>query len=112
MLATHQLVETHNGHEIWQRQPGFEFTPVMLGKIASFVVRAPDGQFSVFAFMYPLLASLEGDFQEERLLNEAVRLIEHATKQISAPHQQDLTFEYHEAAWVEVYDPRWWISMR
>jgi len=111
MLTTHRHVATHDGYEIWQRQPGFEFTPVMLGKIASFIARAPDGRYAVFAFMYSMLANLDGaDLREDRLLDEAIRVIEHAIDQSPIGHQPDRTFEYHDAAWVEVRDPRWWIS--
>lgn len=111
MLSTHQHVATHNGYEIWQRQPGFEFTPVMLGKIASFIVRAPDRQYTVIAFMYSMLVNLEGaELGEDRLLDEAIRVIESTIDQTSPPPQQDLAFEYHDAVWVEVHDPRWWIS--
>ena len=110
MLATHRRVATHNGYEIWQRQPGFEFTPVMLGKIASFIVRAPDGRYLIFAFMYSMLANLDGaDLREDRLLDAAMRVIEREVDQPSTTDQPDFTFEYHDAAWVEVRDPRWWI---
>ena len=111
MLPTHRHVATHEGREIWQRQPGFEFTPVMLGKIASYIVRAPDRRYTVFAFMYSMLVDLDGaDLDEDRLLDEAIRVIEHTLDQNFSPPQQDLTFEYHDAGWVEVHDPRWWIS--
>jgi hypothetical protein len=113
VLSTHRHVATHNGHEIWQRQPGFEFTPVMLGKIASYIARAPDGRYTVFAFMYSMLASLEGaKLQEDRLLDEAIRVIEQTIDQMDTTPQQDHTFEYHDAAWLEVRDPQWWISTR
>ena len=110
MLPTHRRVETYNGYEIQQRQPGFEFTPVMLGNIASFIAQGPEGNFSVFAFMYSMLASLEGvEIREERLLDDAVRVIEGAIDRASIAHRQELTFEYHDNTWVEVSEPRWWI---
>jgi hypothetical protein len=113
VLSTHRHVATHDGHEIWLRQPGFEFTPVMLGEIASYIARTPDGRYTVFAFMYSMLASLEGaELQEDRLLDEAIRVIERAMDQMATTPQQDRKFEYHDAAWVEVHDPQWWISTR
>ena len=82
----------------------------MLGKVASFIARVPDGRFSVFAFMYSMLAILEGvEIEEERLLDEAIRMIESAIDRGVAARHQDLTFEYHDAIWVEVSEPRWWI---
>jgi len=110
VLPTHRHVETHHGVEIWQRQPGFEFTPVMLGKIASFVALTPDKRYTVFAFMYSMLAGLNGaDIREDRLLAEALQVIETTIDQAPIGKRQELTFEYRDAAWVEVSAPRWWI---
>jgi hypothetical protein len=110
MLPSHRRIEIYDGYEIWQRQPGFEFTPVMLGKVASFIAQGAQGRFIVFAFMYSMLASLAGvEIREDRLLDEAVRTIEGAIDRAADVHHQDLTFEYHDNAWVEVSEPRWWI---
>ena len=110
MLPSHQRVATYGAYEIWQRQPGFEFTPMMLGKVASFIARVPDGRFSVFAFMYSMLAILEGvEIEEERLLDEAIRMIERVIDRDAAGQQIDFTFEYRDDTWVEVSEPLWWI---
>ena len=83
---------------------------MMLGKVASFIARVPDGKFSVFAFMYSMLAILEGvEIQEERLLDEAVFEIEKVIDRDAAGQQIDFTFEYRDETWVEVDEPRWWI---
>lgn len=111
MLPTHQHVATYNGYEVHQRQPGFEFTPMTLGKIASFIVQEPDGSITVLAFMYSMLASL-GDplIREDRLTEQAIQTIEGAIDRGGFAAHQDVTFEYHDGTWDEVSNPRWWIS--
>lgn len=110
MFSTHRQVAIYQGNTIYQRLPGFEFTPILLGKIASYIVQAPDGQCTVFAFMYPLLAAWAGDaIDEGRLLADAVRTIERA---IAAPRlgiRRDFTYEYHADRYAEVEQPAWWI---
>lgn len=111
MLPTHRLIRTYRGHEIYLRQPGFEFTPVMLGKVASFLVGWTDG-LAVFAFMYPMLAQLdEQDFSEERLLQQAAELIERWIDEERIQNRSECTFEYRGGTFVEASDPRWWVKV-
>jgi len=111
VLETHELVETCNGYEIYRRKPGFEFTPISLGKIASFIVRGPGGSVTVAAFMYSMPAALEDEkIQEAGLLKDAVHIIEDVIDREEVTRRRDLTFEYHGGAWIEVSGPRWWIS--
>ena len=56
--------------------PGFEYTPMTLRKIASFITRARDGRFAAFAFAYSMLAPLDGEeVQEDTLLARAIQVI-------------------------------------
>jgi hypothetical protein len=111
VLPTHRLIRTYRGHEIYLRQPGFEFTPVMLGKVASFLVGWTDG-LAVFAFMYPMLAQVEEqDFSEERLLQQAAELIELWIDEERIQNRSEFTFEYRGGAFVEASDPRWWVKV-
>jgi len=111
VLPTHRLVRTYRGHEIYLRQPGFEFTPVMLGKVASYLVAWAEG-LTAFAFMYPLLAQVdEPGFSEERLLERAVELIELWIEEDRLQNRSEVTFEYRGGAFVEVTDPRWWVKV-
>ena len=111
MLPSHEHVATYNDHEVYRRKPGFEFTPILLGKIASFLVQAPDGGVASFAFMYSMLLVLNSeDIREEQLLADALRRIEELIEQGTVSSYQDKTMEYHSGTWVEVSEPRWWIS--
>jgi hypothetical protein len=110
MLVTHEQVGTRRGHVIYQRKPGFEFTPVLLGKIASFLIQLPDGSVAGAAFMYPLLTAALDDVREERLLAGALQRVEELIEQHEVQPYQDRTFELHSQGWVEVDQPRWWIS--
>ncbi|HET8522958.1 MAG TPA: hypothetical protein VFL82_06980 [Thermomicrobiales bacterium] len=110
MLPTHQHVATHDGFQIYLRQPGFEFTPVMLGKIASFVVRGRDGATAACAFMYSLLITLDGAaIDEGELLSVAVAMIKDQIDASRISDKRDLTFEYRDGAFHPVTSPRWWI---
>jgi len=111
MLPTHELVATRAGHEVYRRRPGFEFTPVILGKIASFLVRAPDGALSGFAFMYPLLDAIDAEVNEDALLADALALITRAIDAGDITAWRDRTFERRAGAWVEIDEPRWWVSV-
>ncbi len=112
MLPTHEYVATYNGHEIYQRKPGFEFTPMMLGKIASFLIRGADGSIAIAAFMYSLLTAIEGDTPaEDSLLTHAVETIQAGIDETDLSHHQELTFEYRDGAWVRVSSPQWWITV-
>jgi hypothetical protein len=111
MLPTHQHVRTHNGYEIYQRKPGFEFTPITLGKIASFIVRDNDGSVAVFAFMYSMLTALEGEsIDEDKLSADAVVMIQKYIDAGRAGNHQESAFEYKHGAYVEAISPRWWIK--
>lgn len=110
MLPTHRHVASHGGYEIHQRQPGFEFTPGLLGKIASFLLRGPDGRLANVAFMYSFLALIDDStIQEDQLLATAVETINGVIDQGLITDHFEATFEYHNSAWQEVRDPRWWI---
>ncbi len=109
MLPTHHLVATHRGVDVFQREPGFEFTPVLLGRIASFLARPPAANATVYAFMVPMLAP--DAFDDERLLTEALRTVTSAID-AAAPHAgRDCTYEWRDGAFVAVDDPRWWIGI-
>lgn len=121
MLPTHEHVEAYQGFEIYRRRPGFEYTPVMLGKVASFLVHGSEGQLVVFAFMYSLLAPFtpgagnDGgaggiDLNEGDLLAAALAVIEAAIDHGVVADRQDLTFELRDGVWTPVREPRWWIS--
>jgi hypothetical protein len=111
MLPTHRRVATYRGREIYQRQPGFEYTPVLLGKIASFVVTWAGGD-AVCAFMYSLLDALGGAPPDEAiLLAAAVQAIEARIDAGALAPRTDETYEYRDGTFVEVRDPRWWISV-
>lgn len=111
MLPTHTHVATHRGHDIYQRRPGFEYTPVMLGKIASYVVTWAGGD-AVCAFMYSLLDARGGAPPDEAaLLADAVRAIEARIDAGALAPRADATYEYRDGRFVEVRAPRWWISV-
>ena len=112
MLRTHHAVETYRDHTIYQRQPGFEFTPITLGKVASFLVQGPDGGVTVHAFLYSLLAELEAPVDEGRLLAEALAVIREAIASPADDAAGDRTYEHHDGRFVAVREPRWWIPTR
>ena len=110
MLETHRQVATHKGYTIYQRQPGFEYTPVMLGKIASYIVRHEDGGWTVFAFMYSLLSKLGNpNIEEDSLLSAAVGTIQEEIDGGELDNHAERTFEYRLGRFEEVTSPRWWI---
>ena len=110
MLPTHREIGTHAGWTMYQRMPGFEFTPITLGKIASYLVRHDDGQAAVVAFMYPLLDALDGEpADEDALMADAIETIRSRLDTRALPNRGDLTFERRDGAWIEVAAPRWWV---
>lgn len=105
-----ELVERWRGYQVLRRLPGFEFTPVLLGKIASYVVADDSGASSVFAFMYRF-GSVRGEAEpdEGRLHRMAVEVIKRAAAASESLPQVDRTFELQDGAWSEVRRPAWWI---
>ncbi len=110
-LPTHRLLRDYGGHAIYLRNPGFEFTPVTLRKIASFVVAENNRTLAVFAFAYSMLVGLEGGgTEEEPLLADALAVVEKRIDAGEIKHHGDYTYELQGGAFVEVRDPKWWIS--
>jgi hypothetical protein len=110
MLETHRQVGTHKDYTIYQRQPGFEYTPVMLGKIASFIARHDDGGWTVFAFMYPLIPRLDGPpVDEAGLLQDAAGVIQECIDAGDLDNHAERTYEHRFGRYEEVISPRWWI---
>ena len=111
MLPTHQYITTHNGYEIYQRKPGFEFTPITLGEIASYIVRGEGGSVAVAAFMYSMLIALEGkSIDEDKILAHAVATIRGYIDAGRTGNHEELTFAYNHGTFVEVSSPRWWVN--
>ena len=111
MLETHREVANHKGYTIYQREPGFEFTPVMLAKIASFIVLDESGGWTVYAFMYSLLLTLNNPYiEEESLLDGARGTIIESIDAGDIKRHAELTFEYRHGVFNQVFAPRWWIS--
>lgn len=46
-----------SGYRIERRPPGFECTPGLSGKITTYLAVAPDGEITIFAFMYSFLVT-------------------------------------------------------
>ncbi len=111
MLETHREFARHGSHTLYLRDPGFEFTPVMLAKVASFIVRDDAGSWTLCAFMYSLLAALDGvDIDEAALLDAAAGEIITRIDNQTLVHRGELTFEHRDGAFVEVLAPRWWVT--
>ena len=112
MLPSHTLVKTYDDCEIYLRKPGFEFTPVSLRKIASFIVRRQDGAIAVFAFSYSMLDSLDDEAGgEPSLLGSAVRVIEDVIHARRLEDERDYTYESRSGAFSEVTNPAWWLTV-
>lgn len=111
MLDTHRQVAEHKGYKIYLRDPGFEFTPVMLAKVASFIVQDQEKDWSVYAFMYSLLSMLDGAaIEEDRLLNTAVDTIQAGIDSHDFRERTERTYEYRDGGFNEVTKPKWWIA--
>lgn len=111
MLDTHKLVATHKGYMIHQRDPGFEFTPVMLAKVASYIVLDEDGNWMVYAFMYSLLLKLDNPYIEEQsMLSAAVGTIRESIDAHEFRRRSERMYEYRYGVFIEVIAPRWWIT--
>lgn len=110
MLPNYQHRVTHHGYAVYLRSPGFEYTPMGLQKIASFIVQDEAGHLSVFAFAYSVLTSLPGPAViEDALLAQAVEVIQRAVDAHSVAERQDYPQEYRDGAFVAVQRPRWWL---
>ena len=104
------LIERWRGFEILRRKPGFEFTPVLLGKVTSYVVFGESGSASVFAFMYRFRAlQRDAEPDEVMLADMAVDLIKRAVNASEPMVGVDRTFELDDGRWREVERPAWWI---
>jgi len=106
-----ELVESCAGHRIERRRPGFEFTPGLLGKLTTYLVRPPGGGAAVFAFMYrfPELATPGASADEVRLAELALATIRQVVESDGVRPGTELTYELREAAWDAVAAPRWWV---
>ena len=112
MLPTHRPVATSQGATIFQRQPGFEYTPVLLGRIASFLVQRDDGQWVAVAVLVPFLDGRRPVARDDAaLLAQAVRRIEALLETGRLWARPDWTFVYRDGDYVEVVDPPWWIPV-
>lgn len=109
MLENYQRRATHRDYEIYLRSPGFEFTPMGLQKIASFLIQDSSGGVTVAAFAYSVLALLETRISEDLLLSQAIELLEGVIEDGQVRDRQDSTYEYRNGAFVTVTKPPWWL---
>ncbi len=107
-------VTEHAGHQVLRRRPGFEFTPILLGKVSSLIVRPPTGGWAVVAFMVPLLTGQgdSTDVAESHLTTEAVTITRLAIDEGRAIDGAELTYEWRDGGWREVPQPAWWLPIR
>ncbi len=107
-------VTEHAGHQVLRRRPGFEFTPILLGKVSSLIVRPPTGGWAVVAFMVPLLTGQgdSTDVAESHLTTEAVAVTRLAIDDGRALDGAELTYEWRDGGWPEVLHPAWWLPVR
>ncbi len=111
MLPTHELRETHSGFAIYLRRPGFEFTPVTLRRIASFLCSGPDGAIVVFAFSYSMLDFIGvTSFPDEQLLEQALEVIRSVLGRDAAEPFREHTYELVAGTYTAVEKPAWWIG--
>jgi len=106
------LVKQLGGHRIERRAPGFEFTPVLLGKITTYFVVLADGGAAVFAFMYSFFVTGTSDPDEDELARMALEVVEAAVTTGAAKAGSDHMYELDATGWHLVADPKWWISVR
>lgn len=110
MLPTHEHLEDYQGHALYRRKPGFEYTPILLGRIASFLVRGPDEHLAVFAFMVPFLdAPPDGAATDGALLDAAAAVIRATIDRGVLPDRLERTHEHRSGRYVAVANPRWWV---
>jgi hypothetical protein len=112
MLPTHRPVATAQGATIFQRQPGFEYTPMLLGRIASFLVHGEEDRWVAVAVMVPFLDGGTPVTREDAvLLTQALGRIEALLDLDTLWERPDWTFVYQDGDFVEVVDPSWWIPV-
>lgn len=105
-----EVIERWDGYEIRRRMPGFEFTPVLLGKISSYLIFDTSGSSGVFAFMYRFRTPRgEGEPDEALLARMAVEGIKQAVRAPQPVVGVDRTFELVDGRWTEVERPAWWV---
>lgn len=105
-----ELIDRWDGCEIRRRTPGFEFTPVLLGKISAYVVFDRSGSSSAFAFMYRFRSLRRESEPDEAILAEmAVDVIKQAIDASDRVVGIDRTFELRDGGWAEVEQPGWWV---
>jgi hypothetical protein len=89
------------------RRPGFEFTPILLGKLATFLALRQDAV-AAFAFLVPFAPTLPDD---PTLLATAQELVRQEIMAGRVADRQERTFEYRNGAFREVHAPRWWVAV-
>ena len=105
------LVKEFRSHRIERRAPGFEFTPVLLGKITTYFVVLPDNRAAVFAFMYSFLVTGRHDPDEDELARLALGVVEAEITAGAAGAGSEHTYELSAAGWQPVAHPKWWITV-
>ncbi len=112
MLPTHKFIKTYKGAEIYLRNPGFEFTPMSLRRIASFICSTLEGQLAVLAFSYSMLDFTNvAELPDAELLQEATGVIQDLIDGGAIEDRQEYTYEFRGAGFQQVRDPRWWIKV-
>lgn len=109
-----ELVANHRGYRIERRKPGFEFTPVLLGKVSAYIAHRPGERAGVFAFMYrfpEVLPPPRPSFDEGKLAAAAIRTIQELIDLGAVIDGSERTFELGDSGWVEVGDARWWVPI-
>lgn len=110
MLPTHEHLGDYRGYALYRRQPGLEYPPILLGRIASFLVRGPDDRRAVFAFMVPLLGDAPGGVATDSARLDAAADVIRATIDRGALRDHlELTFAYRAGRYIAVTAPRWWV---
>jgi hypothetical protein len=112
LLPTHRLVKTYKEAEIYLRNPGFEFTPMSLRRIASFICSTLDDQRAVLAFSYSMLDFMDvGELPDVALLEEATGVIQDLIDKGAIEDRQEYTYELGGAGFQPVPNPKWWIKV-
>jgi hypothetical protein len=112
LLPTHRLIKTYKGAEIYLRNPGFEFTPMSMRKIASFICSTLEDQRAVLAFSYSMLdfTNVE-ELPDAALLEEATGVIQSLIDEGGIEDRQEYTYELRGAGFQPVRNPKWWVKV-